>query len=281
MARSLAGAEVVVHVLDGPRSPARFSRAVTNFVDVGVEQPQARMLDWLRSGPVPAVVLPGSDEGVELIARNRGQLEQLGYLPVEGDDQALLKMLDKAQTYELARRHGIAVPRIVHLRTAEEVEAAVAELEFPCVLKPAQSHLFARKVAPVKVQFVNSAAELRRELDTLRALDVEAFVTEVIVGASDEFVSYYGYLDHDGSSLVSFTKRKLRQNPPGFGIGTYHETTDDAAVSEVGLRFLQAAGIRGLGNVEFKRDAEDGELKLIDCNPRCTLSNELARRSGV
>ena len=77
-------------------------------------------------------------------------------------------------------------------------------------------------------------------------------VTEVIVGASDEFVSYFGYLDEDGQSLLSFTKRKLRQQPPGFGIGTYHQTTYDPEVAAAGLRFLQAVGMRGLGNVEFK-----------------------------
>jgi D-alanine-D-alanine ligase-like ATP-grasp enzyme len=194
----------------------------------------------------------------------------------------LLAMLNKVQTYDLARRHGIATPRIIRVRDDQGLEAALDQLEYPCLLKPDQSHLFARRGGSgAKVVVVNDAHELRREFARVAAMGVEMFVTEVIYGESDEFVSYFGYLDQDGESLVSFTKRKVRQFPPGFGIGTYHETTHDPQVALAGLRFFQAVGLRGLGNVEFKRDVRDGRLILIECNPRFTLSNELARMAGV
>lgn len=281
VARSLADAGVAVAVLDVPSSPARRSRAVRSFVDVGATEPQRHMLQWLRSARAGAVLLAGSDDGVELIARHRSALVELGYLPVEGDDRALLQMLDKLQTYELARAHGIPSPRAIRLAGGADVEAAIAQFGFPCVLKPVHSHLFAHKVGRGKVRIARSEPELRRLLEEFERLGVEVFAIEVIFGADDEFVSYYGYLDARGETLLSLTKRKLRQYPPGFGIGTYHETTADPEVAAAGLRFLRAAGVRGLGNVEFKRDARDGRLKLIECNPRFTMSNELIRRAGI
>ena len=282
VARSLARAGIAVEVLDGPKSPARVSRAVRGFVDVGTEEPQARMLEWLLGADLSAVVVPASDDGVELVARHRAELVAHGHRPVEGRDDVLLAMLNKVQTYELARRHGIPAPRIIRLRDERGVEAVIDELEFPCVLKPDQSHLFARRGgAGAKVVVVNDADALRREFARVTAMGVEMFVTEVIYGESDDFVSYFGYLDEHGESLVEFTKRKVRQLPPGFGIGTYHETTRDPEVAAAGLRFLQAVGFRGLGNIEFKRDARDGRLILIECNPRFTLSNELARIAGA
>ncbi len=282
VARGLAAADIPVDVLDDRHSPARFSRAVRQFAAVGSESPQEEMLDLLRTKVGPSVLLAGSDEGVELIARHRGELEQLGHRPAEGDDRVLLKMLDKGETYELAGEHGIAAPRVLVLRAAADLEQAIAQVKFPCVLKPVHSHLFARKAGSgAKVEFIGAQGELRRRVTELHSLGVEMLVTEVIVGASDEFVSYYGYLDQSGQSLLTFTKRKLRQYPPGFGIGTYHETTLAPEVAAAGQRFLQAIGFRGLGNVEFKQDRSDGELKLIECNPRFTLSNELIRRSGV
>jgi cyanophycin synthetase len=255
---------------------------VTELVDVGTERPQERMLEWLAAADFEAVVLPASDDGVELIARHRAELAAHGHRAVEADDDVLLAMLNKVQTYDLAHRHGIAAPRIVRLVDEEGLEAALEQLEFPCVLKPDQSHLFARRGGGgAKVLMISDAAQLRREFAHYSALGVEMFVTEVIYGESDEFVSYYGYLDPDGENLVNFTKRKIRQCPPGFGIGTYHETTRDPEVAETGLRFLRAVGLRGLGNIEFKRDARDGRLILIECNPRFTMSNELARIAGV
>jgi D-aspartate ligase len=282
VARSLAAAGIPVYVLDRARSPARASRAVRQFIDVGTDRPQERMLEWLAGAEFEAVVLPASDDGVELVARHRAELTARGHRPVEADDDVLLAMLNKVQTYDLARHHGIAAPRIVRLVDEEGLEAALEHLEFPCVLKPDQSHLFARRGGGgAKVLMVGDAAQLRREFAHFSALGVEMFVTEVIYGESDEFVSYYGYVDSDGENLVNFTKRKIRQCPPGFGIGTYHETTRDPEVAELGRHFLKAVGLRGLGNIEFKRDARDGSLILIECNPRFTMSNELARMAGV
>ena len=282
VARGLAAAGIPVYVLDKGKSPARASRAVTQFVDIGTDRPQERMLEWLAAAEFDAVVLPASDDGVELVARHRAELTARGHRPVEGNDEVLLAMLNKVQTYDLARHHGIAAPRILRLVDEEGLEAALAHLEFPCVLKPDQSHLFARRGGGgAKVLMISDAAELRREFAHYSALGVELFVTEVIYGESDEFVSYYGYLDPDGENLVNFTKRKIRQCPPGFGIGTYHETTRDPEVAEIGEHFLRAVGLRGLGNIEFKRHARDGKLILIECNPRFTMSNELARIAGV
>jgi predicted ATP-grasp superfamily ATP-dependent carboligase len=36
-----------------------------------------------------------------------------------------------------------------------------------------------------------------------------------------------------------------------------------------------------VANVEFKRDARDGQLKLIECNLRFTAANELVRHAGI
>jgi predicted ATP-grasp superfamily ATP-dependent carboligase len=138
VSRSLAAIGVDVHVLDVHDSPARWSRAVSSFVDVGREQPQERMLEWLRSGPAPAVVLAAADEGLEVIARNRSILLDLGYRPMEADDEVLLAMLNKERTYELAREHGIPAPRTIPLRNRGELEAALPEIEFPGAPEPAQ-----------------------------------------------------------------------------------------------------------------------------------------------
>jgi D-aspartate ligase len=282
VARSLWQAGVPVYVLDRRDSPARVSRQRTGFVDVSGSDAQGRMLDWLQQAPAGAVVLAAGDDGLELIARHRAELVELGLRPMEADDEVLLAMLDKERTYELAARGGIATPRTIPLGAAADLESVAAELDFPCVLKPTHSHLFQNRASSgAKALVVGSAAELRQEFERLEALGVEMLATEVICGPSDEFVSYYSYIDEDGTPLLRFTKRKLRQHPPGFGIGTYHATTHDPEVAALGRRFFEVVGLRGLGNVEFKRDGRDGQLKLIECNARFTASNELIRRSGV
>jgi D-aspartate ligase len=282
VARSLTDAGVSVYVLDQRTSPVRVSRLRTAFVDVGTDEMQARMLDWLRSGPHGAVMLACSDEGLELIARHRTELVELGYRPMEADDEVLLGMLDKQRTDELAREHGIPAPRVLPLRDQADVDAVSREFRYPCVLKPVHSHVFVRRTkSGAKVLTVDSPAALQAEFERMSELGVEMLVVEVITGPDDEYVSYYSYLDERGEPLLHLTKRKIRQHPNRFGIGTYHATTHDPEVADIGLRFLQAVGLRGLGNVEFKRDGRDGQLKLIECNARFTMSNELIRIAGI
>jgi len=281
--RGLADAGALVYVLDRHDSPARASRLCTAFVDVGCEEMQSHMLDWLRSsGPAGAVVLAGSDDGLELIARNRAELVELGYRPMEANDEVLLAMLDKERTYVLASEHGIPAPRALALRDQADVDAVSRELSYPCVLKPVHSHVFAsRTKSGAKVLTADSPEKLQAVFERMSVIGVEMLVTEVITGPDDEYVSYYGYLDERGEPLLQLTKRKIRQYPNRFGIGTYHATTHDPEVAEIGLRFAQAVGLRGLGNVEFKRDGRDGQLKLIECNARLTMPNDLIRIAGI
>jgi D-aspartate ligase len=282
VARSLWEAGVQVHVLDRSDSPARVSRQRASFTDVGGPDMQDRMLDWLETAPEGAVVLAGSDDGLELIARHGDDLARRGLRPMEADGEVLLAMLDKSRTYELANAHGIATPSTILLRTAADAAHIADGLSYPCMLKPRHSHLFRlRADSNVKGLLVGDSAELCAEIERLESVGVEMLVTEVIRGHSDEFVSYYSYIDEQGKPLLRLTKRKMRQFPPGFGTGTYHATNHDPEVAELGRRFFEAIGLRGLGNVEFKRDRRDGRLKVIECNARFTGCNEVIRHAGI
>ena len=128
---------------------------------------------------------------------------------------------------------------------------------------------------------VDSDVEARNALSRTVALGIEMIVTEIIPGADDQFFSYYTYIDEEGRPLLHVTKRKLRQYPIRFGSGCFHTTNWDPEATELGLRFFEGVGLRGLGNVEFKRDARDGRLKLIECNHRFTAATGLLRAAGA
>lgn len=282
VARSLAAAGIRVHALGtGSWDPVRLSRSCASYLAVEKgRRVQARWLDWLERGAHGAVLLPCNDDGVELIARNRTRLVELGYRPFEANDDVLLTMLDKQKTYALARAIGIATPRTVATSDRERVRDAAAEFGFPCALKPSHSHHFARRFRS-KAFVLRDFAELEQALDRTASAGLKMVLTEIIAGGDDRLASYYSYLDEGGEPLLRFTKRKIRQYPPGFGRGCYEATTWDDEVAEIGLRFFRGIGLRGLANVEFKRDARDGELKLVECNHRFTMSNELLRIAGL
>jgi D-aspartate ligase len=283
VARSLSRAGVPVYALGHAADPVRHSRHRVEFVDVGRgEEVQRRYLEWLQAGPREGVVLPCYDEALELVADNRAQLGRLGYQTIEADDAVLLAMLDKARTYEIARQTGTEAPRHAVVSSLQDGRAAASEIGYPCAAKPVHSHLFARHFGLLKKAFVvGDQGELDAALAQALERGLAMMVTEIIPGPDWSFSSYYTYLDGDGEPLLHLTKRKLRVFPTGFGLGTYQVTEWIPEVAELGLRFLRGAGVRGLACVEFKRDARDGRLKLIECNHRFTAANEQLRACGM
>ena len=283
-ARSLAPTGVEVWALGDATDPVQRSRHCHRFVEVGSKQGvQARYMDWLeREGPRGAVIIPCDDDSVELMARGRAHLVELGYRPIEANDEALLAMLDKERTYALCAEIGVPCPRTTTVSTREEAEAAAARFDYPCALKPRESHVFAAHFGILaKAVRVHSPEELVTEFERTAELGVSMLVTEIVPGGDDQLCSYYSYLDENGEPLYHFTKKKVRQYPPEFGLGCYQMTTWDPEVAELGLRFFQGAGMRGIANVEFKRDSRDGVLKLIESNVRLTAANEQVRLAGL
>jgi D-aspartate ligase len=280
--RSLGEAGVPVYALGGSSDAVRWSRSCTTFVPLGHEAGmQDRWLEWLRGAPPGSVILPCGDEGLELIARNRTMLLELGLVPFEADDEVLLAMLDKSRTYELARDMGIESPLTFNVHTQDDIAVALERISYPCALKPVHSHAFARHFAGMKAFRVHNDDDMRAALSRTVAFGIEMIVTEIIPGDDDQFFSYYSYIDEEGEPLLHATKRKLRQYPIWFGSGCFHATDRNPEVAELGLRFFEGVGLRGLGNVEFKRDSRDGRLKLIECNHRFTAATGLMRAAGL
>jgi D-aspartate ligase len=150
VARSLGRAGVVVHALGDPRNQVRWSRHLDEFVPMRGSEVQIRTLEWLAAGPREGVILPCDDEGLELVAGHRAELIGLGYIPSEHDDKALLGMLDKERTYELARAAGVPTPFTMTVRGDAGLESIPHGFSFPCAVKPLQSHVFARHLPGVK-----------------------------------------------------------------------------------------------------------------------------------
>lgn len=286
VARSLGAAGVPVVALGtGAADPVRDSRFCARYIPFErSEQVQDRWQTWLEdnaSSLTGAVLLPCNDHALELIAGSRRALQGLGLRPFEADDEVLAAMLDKRRTAELAERIGVPAPRSLLLEDATSLEAAVEKIGLPCGLKPLHAHVLASHRGWGKFIIARDMPHLRELLKQLDALGVRVLATEIIPGEDTCYRSYYSYIDEHGQPLLHFTKQKLRGHPPRQGLWSYHLTTRDPDVIEMGLRFFQRAGVRGLANVEFKLDPRDGVLKLIECNHRFTAANEIVRLAGL
>ncbi len=285
IARSLSPLGIPVFSLDLPTSYTRHSKFCTW---IPLSYPQCDLepvwLQWLlnegKHNYRSAILFPCCDDGLELIARNRQILSEDFILP-EANDALTLAMLDKEQTAEVAAGAGMPTAKLWHVGNIDDINKIIPFVTFPCALKPRHSHLFKKYFYPQKLFVAQNTDELLQHYRKVQPYGLEMIISEIIPGSDDDYYSYYTYLDETGTPLFHFTKRKLRQYPPGFGQWTYHISGWYPDVAEAGLNFFQATGLRGIGTVEFKRDARDGKLKLIECNPRFTLAIELLKFCGI
>jgi predicted ATP-grasp superfamily ATP-dependent carboligase len=228
-----------------------------------------------------AVVLATSDEGIAVVARNRGRLAERFLLDVS-DVAAQLDMLDKLATYEAAVAAGVPTPRFWRLNGLADLEQIRGELVFPLIVKPLHSHAYTA-VFPGRSKFriATNLDELVDVYREMRAADIAVMLVEKIVGPDDLLCSYYTYIDASGTPTLDFTKRIVRRHPPNMGVASYHITDWNPEVRDVALRLFKHVGLRGVANAEFKRDRRDGELKLIECNARFTDATCLLVKSGL
>jgi hypothetical protein len=141
--RSLGRRGLEVHVAWCPLdAPALRSRHIHSVHRLPAYSPSNRrwldaLLHLLRSTPFD-LVLPCHDSGLLPLHAHRAEVEAHAPLAIPGEE-AFRVFFSKAETYNLARDLGIALPRQAVVRSLQELEAAVDRFGLPLVLKPQSS----------------------------------------------------------------------------------------------------------------------------------------------
>ncbi len=283
VARSLGRKGVPVYVLAHPCEhvlSSRFARPLPVTVRDNAKSTWTDYLLGKQSEPLGgAVLLTGSDVGLQIIAENRAALDKKFVLD-DSNPAVQMLLLDKLQTYYVARDAGVPTPRFWVVSTLSQVEQIKNELVFPLILKPLISHLFEQKFGR-KFMTVLDHAALLQAFAKVEQAGIEIMLVEKLLGPDSLNCSYYTYLDECHKPLFDFTKRIFRRLPKNMGRACYHITDRNPFVKDLALKLIQHVKLRGLANVEFRLDRRDGQLKLIECNARFTAANVLLVDAGL
>jgi D-aspartate ligase len=282
--RSLGRRGIPVCVIDDEYSIGRFSRYTTIAVSAPPIRQERAVIDVLletarRHNLKGWVLFPTRDEHVAAFARHRDELTEWYRVPTPEWDSVKWAW-NKWNTYSLAQKLGIPIPKTWCPRTLEELDAI--DVEFPIGVKPAvkEDFFYATKA---KAWRANSREELR-ELFTRASGHVagnEVLVQQIIPGDGTCQFSCCVFFK-DGVAIGRMDAKRLRQHPPEFGrAATYVQSIDCPELQEPTVRFLKAINYYGLAEVEYKLDARDGEYKLLDVNARTWGFHSLGFSAGV
>jgi D-aspartate ligase len=225
------------------------------------------------------ILFPTGDEGAALVARHHKTLGEHFQLTTPLWD-VLQWLYDKRLTYRLADRIGVDHPWTLYPANGEQV--AASECPYPVILKPAYCSSFNRLTASKAWRIDNREQLLARYDEAKTLVDPGALMIQELIPGGGESQFSYTALCQDGRAIASLTARRTRQIPMDFGrASTFVETVDDPATSATAVRLIEALRYTGIVEVEFKRDARDGKLKLLDINPRVWGWHSLCGSAGV
>jgi D-aspartate ligase len=281
--RSLGRHSIPVWFANDDNVLARLSRFTRN--GIGWPGPNAAgaadfLLDLGRRHRLDGwVLIPCADEEARLVAQNHAALSQIFRVRTP-PWETMRWAYDKHRMNERAAALGLDLPRSVSVASREDL--LNADLRFPVILKPAVKHHGNAFTLAKAWRADDRAALIARYDDAAALVGADAVVVqELIPGRGAAQFSYAALWDR-GRPVASLTARRSRQYPIDFGYtSTFVETIARADAEEAACRFLDSLGYDGLVEVEFKYDARDGRLKLLDVNARAWTWIALGGRAGV
>jgi predicted ATP-grasp superfamily ATP-dependent carboligase len=191
--------------------------------------------------------------------------------------QTVMALSDKISLVELAEGLGIRVPESRMFNRAADLEGL--SLSYPCVLKPALSHIYTGKDwIHTHVKVIPDAAGLQAELERSPYLQTSPFMLQSFIpGHGGGIFCLYD----KGQPLQFFAHERLREKPPGGGVSVLCRSVPvDQGLRATAEKLLGAVGWHGVAMVEF-RITPEGKAYLMEVNTRFWGSLQLAIDSGV
>ncbi|MCE1165362.1 MAG: hypothetical protein LWX07_08185 [Bacteroidetes bacterium] len=243
------------------------------------------LVNFRKQFGVKPVLIPSSDKFVLPINDYAEELKE-HYLFTMPEGGLLRKLTSKRYSYELAVEHGFPAPKTCFARSVDDLRNFVKGIEFPCILKPEfpeswRSGFLEEYCGGEKVIIVNSAEEIFKKYGTISKYDDRVIVQEIIPGGDSNLHYFVSYMDMNGECLGSFTGIKERISPVHFGSASYVNLIYDEKLKKMSVKWLKDMKFWGLSGIEVKKDARDGEYKLIEVNPRFGLWDETGHKFGV
>jgi predicted ATP-grasp superfamily ATP-dependent carboligase len=224
------------------------------------------------------VLLPVAELTTILAINHAARLPAFTRLPAPAAD-SFLQASDKIATHRLAAACGVPVPRSEYLMTPQAAVRCREWDSFPAVVKPARSQVLTTDGwKTMRVSYAATPADASRVLASLPVEAYPVMIQERITGPGTAVFTCM----QRGRPMAWFAHERIREMPPSGGVSVLCRSihADPEAIRYASL-LLQGIHWHGVAMVEFKRDARDGSLRLMEINGRLWGSLQLAIDAGV
>ncbi|ELZ98031.1 ATP-grasp protein-like protein [Haloferax mucosum ATCC BAA-1512] len=219
----------------------------------------------IAARPDVKTIVPTRPEDGYVFSKYKDEFEQYVTLVVPEFD-TIRRVHDRILLYEAAQEAGVPMPRT---RLFSDVEV----LDKPAIVKPRYNVIAREYVAeydPNDYDIIKSVRHLRPgdtpDPDEIYAeMNHDPIVQDYVPG--DGKYMFAALYDH-GEAVETFQHLQIRGNSYTGGGGVYRKSVYIPELESVARALLDHLDWHGLACIEYLKDAETGEFKPIEINPR-------------
>lgn len=272
-ARAISGPEFEVDVVGSKHAIASCSRFVNENVFEGYsleDENLSKFLDLVQKRNYAAIIGVGANS-IQFLAKHRELIGRKCNL-ILPPNESLEICLNKYKTLNFVSDLGIRVPHSFHVASYSQLVDASKTFSSSFIVKCATE-----TDKGFATQYFNNSLELLNlKSNFLQNFNGPLLIQQRIFGAGEGFFAIY----RNGSLIDYFMHKRIREIPISGGPSTRARSINETDLYDLGKKILDALNWHGLAMVEFKRD-ENGELCLIEINPKLWGSLDLAISAGV
>jgi D-aspartate ligase len=245
----------------------------------------AFMIDLAKKLGAKPVIIPAADIFVTALGRHAEVLQQ-HYIFSLDSIAVQAALATKEQQYVLAAKYGLPIPRTAYIQSRVDLEAFASQARFPCLIKPRHQREWdalpeGNPLRGLKLFTADTPEELLSQYSHTESLRPEVVAQEIIAGNDEAKYCYLSVYGSGGRRIGHTVVHELRAHPVLFGSGSAVEPVLDPEIATLCDNFLRGMGYVGICEIEVKRDTRDGVVRLIEANPRYSVTADASVYAGV
>lgn len=271
---------------DNPVFSSRYADRKVVFSAYDTKEFIDELCELGKSLSLKAVLFSDDDRAILNISNNRDRLKDYYHFLYPSLDR-VSGILDKQRFVELSSKYELPAPASYTVTNVDDFEIAAPNLEYPCIVKPSQRHFWWGKEFVDAVGFYKKAikclsyAQLKDLYLKIAKVNPSVVLQEYVEGADRQHYSANLFVNADGELQGYYIAQKLRIYPIKAGTGTYVVTLKNPDVLDISLDIIKKLELKGLVNIQFKRDSRTGKYKLMEIHARNSLWSLLGKKAGA
>jgi len=266
-------------------SYSRYSKKHLTFSSYDSSEFIEELIEFGKSMDHKPVLMSHDDRALLNISENRDQLKKyfLFSLP---EASIVNRILNKIMFCRLCKEYDLPAPESKEISQFEQLPAVKHDLKPPYIIKPTYNHYWYDKNFQATVRNYQKAYVCQdyNELESLylkiSKINPSVVVQEYIVGNDTNLYDVNLYIKEGGEIDSYVIAQKLRVYPPKAGWGSYVKTVFDDEMLEICAEIIDKLGLKGMANIQFKRDERTNEPKLIEIHTRTSIFDFLGASAG-